>query len=64
MSQDGRMRLRLMTAGVAFTLALGGSLAVVAATPAPAGAASASCPLKALAKASKPVQITMWHSLP
>ncbi len=64
MSQDGAMRLRLMTAGVAFVLASGGSLAAVVATPAAAGAASVSCPLKALAKASKPVQITMWHSLP
>ena len=34
------------------------------AAPEAAGAAGPSCPLKALNKASKPVEITMWHSLP
>ena len=28
-----------------------------------AGAASATCPLSALKKATKPVEITMWHSM-
>jgi sn-glycerol 3-phosphate transport system substrate-binding protein len=55
---------RFLTGGVAIALAVAGSLTAIGATPAPAAAASTSCPLKALAKASKPVQITFWQSLP
>src|SRR5690348_8668994 len=39
-----------------------GALAPAAFTASPAAAAPA-CPLSALAKAAKPVQITMWHSM-
>ena len=57
-------RSRLVNVGVAVATMIAGLVAVTAVTPAPAGAATAKCPLKALAKASKPVEITMWHSLP
>jgi sn-glycerol 3-phosphate transport system substrate-binding protein len=53
-----------MRGGIAIALVVAGWITAVVATPAAAGAAGPSCPLKALAKASKPVEITMWHSLP
>jgi sn-glycerol 3-phosphate transport system substrate-binding protein len=55
---------RFLTGGVAIALAVAGGLTAVAATPTPASAAGPSCPLSALTKASKPVQITFWQSLP
>jgi sn-glycerol 3-phosphate transport system substrate-binding protein len=36
---------------------------LAASCPVAAGAASVTCPLNALKKATKPVQITMWHSM-
>ncbi len=55
---------RFLTGGMAIALAFAGGLSAVAATPGVAAAAGPSCPLKALDKASKPVQITFWQSLP
>ncbi|HZP28201.1 MAG TPA: ABC transporter substrate-binding protein [Acidimicrobiia bacterium] len=55
---------RVLTGGVAIALAVAGGLTAVGAAPTAAGAAGPSCPLKALSKASKPVQITFWQSLP
>jgi sn-glycerol 3-phosphate transport system substrate-binding protein len=55
---------RFLTGGVAIALAIAGSLTAVAVTPGAAAAATSSCPLSALKKASKPVQITFWQSLP
>lgn len=46
---------------LAAAVAAGASLVAVGAGPA---AAADSCPLSALKKAKKPVQITMWHSMP
>jgi sn-glycerol 3-phosphate transport system substrate-binding protein len=37
---------------------------LVVAPTAPAAAASSACPLSALKSAKKPVEITMWHSMP
>jgi sn-glycerol 3-phosphate transport system substrate-binding protein len=39
-------------------------LSTVAAAPGAGAANSTSCPLNALKKANKPVEITMWHSMP
>src|SRR5690348_5558446 len=55
---------RFLTDGMAIALAVAGGLSAVAATPGVAAAGGPSCPLKALDKASKPVQITFWQSLP
>ena len=41
-----------------------GLIAVAGVGPATAADATASCPLAALKKAKKPVEITMWHSMP
>ncbi len=51
------------TVGVlmAAMVAVGGLVGAVAS---PAGAKTVTCPLAALKKASKPVEITMWHSMP
>jgi sn-glycerol 3-phosphate transport system substrate-binding protein len=61
---NGRIVRRVVACVLAWVLAMAAGITAVVATPAVAGAAGPSCPLKALAKASKPVQITMWHSLP
>ena len=47
--------------GLAVVMLATGLSAVTAASG--AGAASATCPLSALKKADKPVEITMWHSM-
>jgi sn-glycerol 3-phosphate transport system substrate-binding protein len=57
-----RVCRRLTATGVAVVLAVVGLLAVGTAGPAVAAAAP-KCPLSALKSASKPVEITMWHSM-
>ena len=42
---------------------LGAGLSAVT-TVGTAGAATATCPLSALKKATKPVEITVWHAMP
>src|SRR4051812_43222283 len=57
-----RIRTSLIAAAVSVGLAAGGLLAVPLAAPA-AAASLPSCPVNALAKAQKPVEITFWHGL-
>ena len=55
-------RIPTWVTGLVVTIVVAGGLGAVAAiTPA---AAADSCPLSALKKAKKPVEITMWHSMP
>ncbi len=54
-------RVRTLIAGLAAALTLGGLATPTGA--APAGGGSAKCPLSALDKADKPVEITLWHSM-
>src|SRR5713101_9382670 len=60
-----RVRKRWLGAAISLVIAvvigLGGMIGVGSVTP--AGAAGVTCPLAALKKATKPVQITMWHSM-
>ena len=58
-----RVCRRAAATGVAVTVAVVGLFAVGSAAPA-AAATSTKCPLSALKSASKPVEITMWHSMP
>jgi sn-glycerol 3-phosphate transport system substrate-binding protein len=51
------------TVGVLLAAALVASGLAVASAPS-AGGQTSKCPLSALKKASKPVEITMWHSMP
>lgn len=51
---------RWASSGLAMVVLVTG-LSAVAAAPDAGAASSASCPLSALKKASKPVEITMWH---
>jgi sn-glycerol 3-phosphate transport system substrate-binding protein len=57
-----RVCRRVAASGVAVMLVVVGLLAVGSAGPA-VGASSPKCPLSALKSASKPVEITMWHSM-
>jgi sn-glycerol 3-phosphate transport system substrate-binding protein len=52
--------MRRATAAVAVVLTVSGVVALSSIAPA---SAAATCPLSALKKAKKPVQITMWHSM-
>ncbi|MET0895809.1 MAG: ABC transporter substrate-binding protein [Acidimicrobiia bacterium] len=54
------------TAGMllAAVVATSGFVATTAIGAAPSGAATTKCPLSALKSATKPVEITMWHSMP
>ena len=56
-------RILAGSAALAVTLAAGPGVGVGAGA-APRAAAGTKCPLKALDRASKPVEITMWHSMP
>jgi len=55
-------RTRTWVAALAATIVATGGLFVSAG--AASAAAAGSCPVSALKKAAKPVQITMWHSMP
>ena len=56
-------RILAGSAALAVTLAAGPGVGVGAGA-APRAAAGTKCPLEALDRASKPVEITMWHSMP
>lgn len=55
-------RTRSVGVGLAAALTLG--LLAVPGVAAPTGGGGPKCPLSALEKADKPVEITMWHSMP
>jgi sn-glycerol 3-phosphate transport system substrate-binding protein len=55
-------RTRTWVAGLVATIVVAGGLSAGGGVA--AAAAAGSCPVSALKKASKPVQITMWHSMP
>jgi sn-glycerol 3-phosphate transport system substrate-binding protein len=59
MKRSSKRFAGLVAAGV-----LAGAGLVAVAGVAPAAAGGGSCPLSALKKAKKPVEITMWHSMP
>jgi sn-glycerol 3-phosphate transport system substrate-binding protein len=58
-----RVGKRGIGAGLA-ALLLATGLSAVTAVPGAGAASSSTCPLSALKKASKPVEITMWHWMP
>ncbi len=57
-----RIRTKIVAAGATLSLVVGGLGAVALAAPA-AAASLPKCPVNALAKATKPVEITFWHGM-
>jgi ABC-type glycerol-3-phosphate transport system substrate-binding protein len=58
-----RSLLRVLTIGLAATLTLAACGGGGGDSDAPTGDSLPSCPLDALTKATKPVEITFWHTL-